>query len=36
MRILMQIPQGLKAKALEEAAAYEKQGHEVRLSAEWL
>ena len=33
MRILLQFPQGLKAKALEEAARYEKEGHEVFLSA---
>ena len=33
MRILLQFPQGLKSKALEEAAKYEKEGHEVFLSA---
>ncbi len=33
MRILLQFPQGLKAKALEESARYEKEGHEVFLSA---
>ncbi len=33
MRILLQFPQGLKSKALEEAAKFEKEGHEVFLSA---
>ncbi|MCL6089193.1 MAG: diphthamide biosynthesis enzyme Dph2 [Candidatus Marsarchaeota archaeon] len=33
MRILLQFPQGLKSKALEEASKFEKEGHEVFLSA---
>lgn len=33
MRILLQFPQGLKMKAVEEAAKYEKEGHEVFISA---
>ena len=33
MKILLQFPQGLKVHALEEAARFEKEGHEVFLSA---
>lgn len=33
MRLLLQFPEGLKSKALEEAAKYEKEGHEVFISA---
>ena len=33
MRILLQFPQGLKSKALEESAKFEKDGHEIFLSA---
>ncbi len=33
MRILLQFPEGLKQKALEHAAALEKEGHEVFISA---
>lgn len=33
MRILLQFPEGLKQKAMELAAKYEKEGHEVFLSA---
>ena len=32
MRIILQFPEGLKAKALEEAAKLEKEGHEVFVS----
>ncbi len=33
MRILLQFPEGLKQKAIEHAKRYEKEGHEVFLSA---
>lgn len=33
MRILLQFPQGLKAKAIEEAINYQNQGHEVFISS---
>jgi len=33
MRLLLQFPEGLKTKALEEASKYEKEGHEVFISA---
>jgi len=33
MKILLQFPQGLKVHALDEAAKFEKEGHEVYLSA---